>query len=621
MRAPLPPLGCGLVAVLLACALLTVAGWAGAQPPAAAAPGGISAAAGEVLSVDVLVYGSEPEAIAAAVAAAEEGARTLLVTPAARLGGLFVLGELNMLDLRTQPFNYQRGLFDRWWRRVGHDEAFDVPRAERAFEELLHAAGVAVWREVGPVTPLLRGRDLVGVRLEALDVEVRAAQVIDGSADADLAAAAGAPFDLGFERFGVHQRMADTLVLRVVGVDWDALRRGVQARGRSYAIAKAAVAWGHFGGVPAAYQPQREGVRLRGLNLGLQEDGSVLINALLLYGLDPLDPASLAAGRELGLAEAEGMVAYLREHVPGFADARLAGAAPELYVRESRHLHADCVLSADDVLDSVVTPFDVAAGGYPLDAQTYTPHDSGYVWGTPDVYGGRLCMLVTEAVEDLWVVGRSAGFDPIAFSSARVVPFGMAMAEAAVVAAAQAVERGVRARDVALDEAAIVAVRARLAARGAYLPELRPRAAVGPTRHPHYRAYRLMLSRGLAVGGYENEPGLDHPMTTLGFAYLLSNVATRFHLDPAHGDALVAAALASGPAEAPLSAPAAARLVEVAACRLLACPAGGGWDELVAAGLAFEGEPRGTLSRGQAYELAAALARRALPPVAGSPTR
>ena len=561
------------------------------------------------LNVDVLVYGSEPEGVAAAVTAAELGLETLLVTPHDRLGGLFVLGELNMLDLRTQPFNYQRGIFDRWWRRVGYDEAFDVMRAERVFEAMLEEAGVQVWRAELEVEPLVQNRVLVGVRSLGGGWEVRARQVIDASADGDLAAAAGAPFDFGFERFGVQQRMADTLVLNVAGVDWAHLTREVRARGRAYANVKDTVAWGHFGGVPAAYQPQRDGVRLRGLNLGLQDDGTVLLNALLLYGLDPLSADSRAAGRRLGLAEGEEMVAYLREHVPGFANAHLAGAAADLYVRESRHLLAECILSADDVFASVVTPFDVAAGGYPLDAQTYTPFDSGFVWGTPDIYGGRLCMMVTRQVENVWVVGRSAGYDPIAFSSARVVPFGMVMAEAAAVGAALAIELDVKSSDIALESERIMEVRGRLALRGALLPELRPRPGIGPVTHPHYDAFVLLVSRGLAVGGYENEPHLNNSFSTVGFAYLLSNVATRYFYDDSLGDDLVALAMEWSDLEAPLQAAVAAALIELAACELVSCPPGAGWQGLEAAGLATFTAPTEALTRGQAYALAAALAR------------
>ncbi len=588
---------------LSAAALLLLFALVFSAPPASA-----QTTAGTV-QVDVLVYGSEPEGVAAAVTAAEAGLRTLLVTPHERLGGLFVLGELNMLDLRTQPFNYQRGIFERWWRRVGRDEAFDVKRAEEAFEAMLTEAGVEVWRSVEAVEPLVADRTIEGVRLPASGRVIRAQQVIDASGDGDLAAAAGAPFDFGFERFGVQQRMADTLVLNVAGVNWYELTREVRSRGRSYANVKDTVAWGHFGGVPAAYQPKRDGVRLRGLNLGLQDDGTVLINALLLYGLDPLDPRSLAAGRELGLTEGEEMVAYLREHIPGFSHARLVGAATTLYVRESRHLLADCVLSARDVFASRVTPFDVAAGGYPLDAQTYTPYDSGFVWGTPDIYGGRLCMMVTRQVENLWVVGRSAGYDPVAFSSARVVPFGMVMAEAAAVAAALALELGISGNEVANDSERIMEVRARLADRGALLPELRPRPGIGPVGHPHYDDFVVLVSRGLALGGYENEPRLDSAFSTIGFAYLLSNVATRFFFEDSLGDELIALASRQGGLEEPLPAVAAAALLELAACELVSCPPSGDWGGLREAGLAPFPAPAESLTRGQAYALAAALAR------------
>ncbi len=600
--------------VALATLLVTLAAHGAAQAPAGGSSrlGPSDPGAGGTAYFDVVVYGSEPEGIVAAVAAAEEGARTLLVTGDVRLGGLFVLGELNMLDMRTQPFNYQRGLFERWWRLVGAHDAFDVLRAERAFERLLDEAGVEVWRGVGSVAPRLESGRLRGLTLGARRVAVNALQVIDASANADLAAAAGAPFDFGWERFGVDQRQADTLVLNVGGVDWAALRRGIAARGRSYASMRDTVAWGHFGGVPAAYVPTREGTRLRGLNLGLQEDGSVLINALLLYGLDPLDPSSLDAGRDKGLAEGEAIVAYLREHLPGFERARLAGAAQELYVREARHLLADCVLSADDVLSNRVTPHDVAAGGYPLDAQSLTPQDAGFVWGAPDIYGGRLCMLVSSQVEGLWVVGKSAGYDPVAFASARVVPFGMAMAEAAGVAAAAAVRLELPAHDVVHDDEHLQLVRRRLTARGALLPEVRERPPVGPTRHPAYSAFRVLVARGLAVGGYDNDPKLDTPMTSLSFAYLLGHVGTRFYFHRDLASRLVAATLelTGGDAAAPLTASLAARLLAEAACVMSHCPDGDDWPAVRAAGLADFDPPHGTLTRGDAYRLAAALATR-----------
>lgn len=578
---------------------------------------GTGSAYGNALRFDVLVYGSEPEAVVAAVAAAEEGASVVLVAEAGRLGGLFVQGELNVLDLKTQPHDYQLGLFERWWALVGREEAFDVPLAEAAFHRLLADAGVSTYlgaRDVVPhiVAPgLVTGASFVSAAGASVTVEAR--QLIDASGDADLAANAGVGFDLGWRAFGVDQRMADTLVLNVEGVDWTALTEGVRERGRSYAIAKQWVVWGHFGGVPAAYQPTQPGMRLRGLNLGRQRDGTVFINALLLYGLDPLDPVSLADGRARALVEGEHIVAYLAQHVPGFAQARLSGAAETLYVRESRHLRAACTLSADDVFDNRVTPLDVAAGGYPMDAQSFTAHDSGFVYGVSEIYGGRLCMMLPDGgPAGVWVVGRSAGYDPVAFSSARVVPFGMAMAEAAGVAAALSIAADRLPQSAAADAAFVAAVRERLRARGAYLPEVTERQPIGPYAAEHYDAFRVLVARGLSVGGYDNDPRLTTDVSSLSFAYLLSNVATRFFYRPEVGQAIVDVAVAASGDEGsgPLTADVAAVTLHAALCLVDACPELDGWAGLSAAGHTWTDDPPVLpLNRGEAYSLAAAMAR------------
>ena len=550
---------------------------------------------------DVIVVGGEPEAIAAAVAAAEEGARTLLVTEDPRLGGLFVRGAMNVLDLRVTPVDFQRGLFERWWRRVGGHNAFDVLRGERAFHELLDAAGVVVRLDAAEVRPWLAD-DAATTRVQGVlvgDLELEASHVIDGTADAQIAAEAGAAWSFGWRPLGLDARMVDTLVFRIDGIDWAALRRGVAQRGRAYAYVDDRVAYGHFGGHPAAYPARDPSLRLRGLNLGRQDDGSVLVNALLIYGLDPFDPASLADGRARAAAEVADVVAWLARDVPGFANARAGGVADALYVRQTRQIATLCTLTVDDVLDHVVTDRDVAAGGYPLDVQPLRPSDDGFVFGLPDVYGARLCMTVPVGLEGLWVVGRSFGADPIAMSSARVVPFGMTVAEAVGVGAALAAREGRAAADVVDDDAAIAAIRARLVARGAYLPVVTARAPAGPSTHPRYADYRAMLRWGLALGGYGNDPGLDATVPYSALTYLLANVVQRAYGDDDAARRALARAGIDG-----IDLPGARAVAafghfarEVAGVDLPLAPA---WSDLTALGLGFE-DPGRPLRRGEVY--------------------
>ena len=585
---------------MLALYLITLLGWAvftvlPASTRVHAAPQGNAGRN----AYDVIVVGSEPEGVMAAVAAAQEGAATMLVTADERLGGLFVLGQLNVLDV-SDP--HQQGLFGNWWKRVGAGHAFDVERAEVAFAEMLSEAGVTIIRGASGASPVLDGHQVVGVMVD--NHPVAAAQVIDATADADFAAAAGAHFSVGFESLGVAARMADTLVFRVADVNWEALRDGVRERGPTYAQIDAHVAWGHFGRYPAAYQPREAGLRMRGLNVGRQDDGTVLINGLLVYGVDPLSPQSRREGVMRAAREVPRLIEYLRE-LPGFEQARLAGTADRLYVRESRHLYAACQLSVDDVLDNRVTSSAVAAGGYPLDVQTLTPEDHGFVYGVPEVYGVELCVAVPRNVGGLWVVGKAAGYDPLAASSARVVPLGMAVAEAVGVAAAMAARDGSSPESFVTSNASIMRLRERLVERGAYLPPVAPRAPAGPYESPHYDSYRLLLRRGLAVGGYSNDPLLNEPMVAGALVNLLSNVAERFWADHELAARLSAIRLTN---QEPLTTTRALAIAGAAVCHATPTLAAETCQAAMSRLLTVVGdEELEPLTRGQMYDLAAAL--------------
>jgi hypothetical protein len=557
---------------------------------------------------DVIVVGSEPEAISAAVAASESGAKTVLITEDPKLGGLFVMGQMNSLDLRTEPFNYQQGLFLRWWEMVGKGHSFDVQEAKGAFEELLVAAGVEVHLGKGNIIPLMNGNTVTGVQAEDSHGHrtFYGKHIIDGTADMDVATAAGATSTFGFGGLGFGARMVDTLVFRIDGVDWPALQRGIRSKGKDYAVVDSHVAWGHFGGYPAKYKAVEEGIRLRGLNLGQQNDGTILVNALLIYGINPYDPASIADGFARAEREAPRIIEYLKQELPGFENAHYGGVADKLYIRETRHLNAECTLTTDDVMDNRVTEFAVAAGGYPLDVQTLTPHDNGYVYGTPEIYGVELCVNVPLSVENLWVVGKAAGYDAIAASSARVVPFGMVLAEAVGVAAAYGAGREESPRKIVGDEEILADIRTTLTERGAYLPEVKQRNPVGPFDHPYYGDYRLMLSRGLAVGGYNNEPKLDEEMKAISYVYLLSNVTQRFFNNTEIGPELVATYPDS---TSPLTPELALTITHDAACEAGGC-VDKTWDALIANNLAPENfPPTDALTRGEMYALAARIAK------------
>lgn len=569
-----------------------------------AVSGSEESVAGEAqrLEADVLVLGSEPEAIAAAVAAAEEGAKTILVTKHQRMGGLLVVGEMNSLDVGPGPMR-PKGLFGKWWRMVGGGSAYDIKVAEQAFDRMLETAGVQVIRGAKELSPLVEAKQVVGAKVGG--TLIRAKQIVDGTAEADFAAAAGAPFTLGWNSMGYDARMADTLVFRIDNVNWDAMRRHIAQKGASYAKADGRAAWGFFGRRWITdYKSKEPGIRLRGLNLGRQNDGTVLVNALLIHGIDPFDPASVRDGRERAKREAERIVATIRKDIPGYERATLGSVAEELYVRETRHLVAKDIVTFDEALDNLVTDQAIAAGNYPMDVQVLTPNDTGFVYGAPKFYGIPLGVAVPKSGPALWVVGKCAGYDPIVHSSARVVPTGMVVAEAVGVAAARCAKSGQSPAAAVADKRFVSDLRTRLKARGAAIPPV-GKSRLGPASHPAFDAYRVMMSRGLATGGYGNDPNLNETISSQSFGYILANVLTRFHANP-QGAKVAATSLAGDTSK--LTTDKACKAM-AAAAKALGITVKADYVSLAAAGLAPKGSPPGgNWTRGDAYRMAATLA-------------
>jgi hypothetical protein len=525
-----------LLAVLLAAAAPASAGPAAGRTALPAAvwlddPDG----GGTVKSrYDVIVAGTDPEGVMAAVSAARNGLSVLLADRREQkvLGGLITLGWLNSLDMNwvpafalRYPYPYlNAGLFHEWYQYVG-GTSFDVSRAAAAFHKMvLDEPNIDLLLGARSMEPLMDGRTVVGMRFmteAGRTVDIRAGAVIDATQDGDIAALAGAPYTYGREDLGEpHVTMAVTLVFKLDGVT-DAVWR--EMREHPDALSDARSIWGYpeAGAYPST-DPER--VRLRGLNIGRQEDGTALVNALHIFGVNPLDPASVEEGLAIGRREAPKVVDWLKERFPPFRNVRYGGTAPELYVRESRHFITEYVLTVRDLMENRDHWDAIAYGSYGVDVQS-AGSDSGYVLLKPMQYGVPFRSLVPRDVDGLLIVGRAAGFSSLAHGSARVIPLGMATGEAAGAAAALAAERGMTFRELSRSREAAAELRRRLVRQGMRLDMLKFERP-DYLDHPHYEGLVTAVSHLMAKGGYRNDEwALDEPANPLR----LFNMIQRLH--------------------------------------------------------------------------------------------
>ena len=472
---------------------------------------------------DVIVVGSDPEGIAAAVSAARNGLHVLLIDKRPILGGLMTLGWLNTIDMNYSPDGeiLNKGIFLEFFEQVEGD-SFDVATAVNVFNRLVKEEDkLDVMLNAKRIEPLFvkqSDKNVVLNGIKAIDQNgnerlFKSKLVIDATQDADIAAACGVPYSMAFEDIGYKDRyVAVTLVFKLSGISWWDWWYGIGKALASERLSgyhsgiNAVSAWG-FGNVMSKYEPTSDRVGIRGLNMGRQNDGTVLVNALHVYGVNPLDERARMEARELAIKELDHIVEFLRKNIPGMEDVELAGVAPELYVRMSRLIDAEYELTIDDVLENRDFPDAIAYGSYPVDIQAIDKNFRGTIVGNPKQYAIPFRSLVPLGAENLLVVGRSAGFDPLAHGSARVIPVGMACGQAAGAAAALAIENGITVRELSKDLKLIKELQNMLNDQGM---EIKPFYYEAPeTKHWAYEGLKFVRRYALACGGYENDYKLD----------------------------------------------------------------------------------------------------------------
>jgi len=484
------------------------------------------------IDYDVIIIGGEPEGVAAAVSAARNGLKTLLIEDDAALGGLMTLGGLNFIDMceGNDGTLLTRGIFEEFHDAVG-GTAFDIEKAKHVFLQMVQQeVNIDLKLNTTPIALLLEENEVRGVWVkdETGEKKYSASVVIDATADADMAAGAGVPYTFAGEDIGEKDRqMGVTLVFTLRGVDWKKVTNYLENDNNAGTGATSKSAWG-YSQEGYAYEPQDKMMRLRGVNGARLDNGDVLCNMLIIFGVDVLDETSRLEGIARGTKELEYIVPYMREHFVGFENAELVGTAEQLYVRESRHIIGEYQLTIDDVLESRDQWDKIAIGGYPVDVQPTATQTYGTVIGHPDRYAVPYRCLVPLEVENLLVVGRSASYKSLAAGSARVIPLGMACGEAAGVAAAYTINHNMSVRDLCSDKEGIENVQKTLQKQGAYLKDFH----ITPSFMEHwaYDGVKVLRSLGLLDGGYNNEYGLDKVLGKWKYQNMLNGLLKKIEI-------------------------------------------------------------------------------------------
>jgi hypothetical protein len=431
--------------------------------------------------VDVLVTGGGPAGFGAAVAAARMGARTLLVERYGCLGGQATGGlivNFNLMDNGVRPTvqGIAQEVIDRLlvkgaalapspedlysnshealerWKRWGLTDSDQVrycvhtePEALKALSnEMINEAGGVILLHAWAAQALVDEGQVIGAVIEskAGRQAILAKVTIDATGDADIAASAGAPFDVG--------QMHTNLVYRLGGVDTATALQFQAEHPQQYQAALEEMA--------------REGISHLGWHLTMRP-GIILCSSPAFNDIDILNPADLSRGEIQARHYIQRRVELSRRLLPGFEEAYLLDTASQFGIRESRRIVGEYTLTDDDIragrtFSDVVTIANARDFEFP-------PHGA---WAEVPYR-----TLLPRGIDNLLVAGRCISTEHEAQNTIRRIPQCIATGQAAGVAAALAVRLGVTPRQAPLDE-----LQQALLAQGAYLGERFARAAPEP---------------------------------------------------------------------------------------------------------------------------------------------
>ena len=413
---------------------------------------------------DVLVVGSGPAGLAAALGAAREGVKTMLVERYGCFGGVITqVGVEGIAWYRREGTVDREGIgieFEQRAKEMGGtlkepqslSEALDADMFKYVADTLVQEAGIVPLLHCLAVEAVMEGDTITGIITESKSGRqaILAHRVIDATGDADIACLAGAPY----RKTPKDEMMGVTVMFSCAGVDKERFLEYVRAKPSTYRHwwnKKKVETSGKEDDLFSPYleepfnQAREDGLipgdltSIAGTWSTLTDAGEAInLNMVYMSGYDCTDVRDLTKAEIEGRYQALLAIKALKHYAPGFKDAKLRSFGMTLGTRDSRKIIGRYNLTGHDVRNQA--QFEDSIGIFPEFIDGYEVlilPTTGRYFQVP--YG----IMVPQKVENLLVAGRCVAGDKMSHAATRAMMCCTVTGQGAGVAAAVSVKTGV----------------------------------------------------------------------------------------------------------------------------------------------------------------------------------
>ena len=411
-----------------------------------------------VHETDVLVVGSGPGGLAAALAAARCGVAVTLLERFGCFGGNITVVGVEGFAWYRHEATVEAGGIGREFEERAKAMGAAVPESQSLSYELdsegfklvadalVEEAGIHPMLHRQFVAPIMDGNTIMGVIVEskAGREAILAKRVIDATGDADIAYRAGAPT----LKTPLEEMQAASVMFHIAGVDKNRFMLGVKSDPQTYkdwssgewvveTDGKEDDMFSPFLGKPFE-RAIKDGVIPAHLNTiggtwgGVHDSGEMTyMNLIHLSGCDGTDPDSMTQFEIEGRRQTMHAIEALRQYTPGCEEVRLRNFGMSIGIRDTRKLDAVYNMTEADV--RCEARFDDTIGIYPEFIDGYG------VLIIPTT--GRYMhipyrSMLPKKINNLIVAGRAIGGDKIAHAATRKMACCAVIGQGAGIAAA-----------------------------------------------------------------------------------------------------------------------------------------------------------------------------------------